>query len=86
MNCKVLSEYSAAVVLLGRCAEGSVTTIMSGQEPMDEQIKHTRTQAAKFITGTGELESPVVIVMSKCGFTTIEKIQTAEQSQRILPA
>lgn len=60
--------------------------ILEHRMPMDVQHEHAKVQAAKLTTILAGSDSPVVKVPSKCDLRTIEKIQTAKSTHRILPA
>lgn len=79
MECKTVFEHSAPVALLGRGTQVNMTTILSCEMPMDEQNEHATMGLVRLITTPAKMESPVVVIASRCGLLTTEGIHTVKK-------
>lgn len=84
MELKLVPEHSARVALRGRGTEAYVTTIQSRKATVDDENEHATILVAKLIPIPAK-EPPIVVVASKYGLMTIERIQTEMLTHRILP-
>lgn len=84
MERKIVLENMSPCAILERVTEANMTTLLSHEATVDDQIEHTAILDLKLITILDETESPVVVIKSKCGLMTIGRIQEAEPTRGIL--
>lgn len=86
MEHMIVPMHYAPVPKLGTGKEVKVKKVLLLDASIDEKIKQATIQIPQLITIPAKTESLLVIVTSKFGLMTIEKIQTAKPTQRKLPA
>lgn len=84
MERKIVPEHSGPVAILQKDTEANITIILLHEAPIDEQSEHSTIRAAQFFTIPAETESLVLVLTSKCGLMSIERMQMAKPTQWIL--
>lgn len=86
MEHKIVPPQSVPDYLLGRGTDANVTTSLWHEACSEEHSEHATIRVAKLKTILAEMESPIVVVISKRGPMTNDRTQTAKQTQWIPPA
>lgn len=80
-----VKEHLESASILAKGTEEKMTIILFHEAPMDEQNEHVTFRAAKLMTVLAETELLLVVVRSKHGPMTTERIQAPNATQNILP-